>query len=104
VGGRRAGPSYGAVGDPKQTAMLAELLGLLTGWLGPLIMHTTNKSSDPFVRHHITQALNFHLTVLIAYLVCLPLMFVLVGFPVVPGRRHRVVRVQHPGDDGCQPG
>lgn len=76
--------AYGAGGDPKQTAMIAELLGLFTGWLGPLIMHTTNKSPDPFVRHHITEALNFHLTVLLATFVCIPLMFVLVGFLLFP--------------------
>jgi uncharacterized Tic20 family protein len=66
--------------DPKTMAMLAQLLGLLTGFIGPLIIYVINGDKDPFVKHHAAEALNFHLTVLIAYVVSFVLMLVLIGF------------------------
>jgi len=76
-------PTGGMGGDPKSMAVLAEVLGLLTGWIGPLIIYLVNGDKDPFVKHHSSEALNFHLTVLIAYLVSFVLMFVLIGFVLV---------------------
>jgi uncharacterized Tic20 family protein len=66
--------------DPKTLAMLAQLLGIFTGFLGPLIIYLTNGDKDPYVKHHSAEALNFHLTVLIAELVSAVLMLVLIGF------------------------
>src|SRR5689334_18509273 len=54
--------------DPKSMAVLAQVLGILTGWLGPLIIYLINGDKDRFVKHHAAEALNFHLTVMIAYL------------------------------------
>jgi len=70
----------GAGTDPKTMAMLAQLLGLLTGFLGPLIIYLVNGDRDPFVRHHAAEALNFQITLVIAYLISAVLMLVLVGF------------------------
>ena len=64
--------------------MLAQVLGILTGFLGPLIVYLVNGDKDRFVRHHSAEALNFQLTVLIGYLVSFVLMFVLVGFLTFP--------------------
>jgi uncharacterized Tic20 family protein len=65
--------------------VLAQLLGILTGFLGPLIVYLVNNGDkDRFVRHHSAEALNFQLTVLIGYLVSFVLMFVLVGFLTFP--------------------
>ncbi len=76
--------SPGGMGsDPRSMATLAQVLGLVTGWLGPLIIYLVNGDKDPFVKHHSSEALNFHLTVLIAYLVSFVLMFVLVGFLLI---------------------
>jgi uncharacterized Tic20 family protein len=66
--------------DPKTLAMLAQLLGIFTGFLGPLIIYLVSGDKDRFVKHHSAEALNFHLTVLIAYLVSFVLMLVLIGF------------------------
>ncbi len=66
--------------DPKTMAMLAQLLGLLTGFIGPLIIYVINGDKDPFVKHHAAESLNFQLTVLIAYVVSFVLMLVLIGF------------------------
>ena len=66
--------------DPKSMAVLAQVLGILTGLIGPLIIYLVNGEKDPYVRHHSSEALNFQLTVLIAYLVSFVLMLVLIGF------------------------
>jgi len=73
----------GMSSDPRSMATLAQVLGLLTGWLGPLVIYLVNGDKDRFVKHHSAEALNFHLTVLIAYLVCFVLMFVLIGFVLI---------------------
>jgi len=77
-----AGPAGGT--DPRTMAMLAQLLGLLTGFLGPLIIYLVNGEKDPFVRHHASEALNFQITLFIAYLVSALLMLVLIGFLLLP--------------------
>jgi uncharacterized Tic20 family protein len=66
--------------DPKTMAMLAQLLGLFTGFVGPLIIYLVNGDKDPFVRHHSAEALNFQITMFIGYLVSFVLMLVLIGF------------------------
>lgn len=65
-------------------AMLAQLLGLLSGFVGPLVIYLVNGEKDPFVRHHASESLNFQLTLLIAWLVTFALMLVLVGFLLFP--------------------
>ena len=73
--------------DPRSMAVLAQVLGILTGWLGPLIIYLINGDKDRFVKHHSAEALNFHLTLLIAYVasvvVSLILMFVIIGFVLI---------------------
>jgi uncharacterized Tic20 family protein len=66
--------------DPKSMAMLAQLLGIFTGFLGPLIIYLVNGDKDPFVKHHSAEALNFQITLVIAYVVSFVLMLVLIGF------------------------
>src|SRR5690349_17509617 len=50
--------------DPRSMAVLAQVLGILTGWLGPLIIYLINGDKDRFVKHHSAEALNFHLTLM----------------------------------------
>lgn len=70
--------------NERQMAMLSQLLGIFTGWIGPLVMYLIAKDDQPFFKYHATEALNFSLTVLIAYLVSFVLMFVLIGFILFP--------------------
>ena len=60
--------------------MLAQLLGLFAGIIGPLIIYLIKKDESPFVRHHASEALNFNITLLIGMMISLPLMLVLIGF------------------------
>ncbi|MFI6510209.1 DUF4870 domain-containing protein [Streptosporangium sp. NPDC050855] len=72
------GPRPGS--DDTTMALLAHLLGLLTSFIGPLVLYLAKRDGSPYVRDQAAEALNFQLTVLIAYVVCCVLAFVLVGF------------------------
>jgi uncharacterized Tic20 family protein len=76
-------PVASSTTDPKSMAVLAQVLGIVTGLIGPLIIYLVNGDKDPYVRHHSAEALNFQLTLLIAYLVSFVLMFVLIGFLLI---------------------
>jgi uncharacterized Tic20 family protein len=76
-----AGASTGASGypdvlatpdtpDSKTMAMLAHLLGILTGFVGPLIIWLVKKDSSRFVDDQAKEALNFHISVSIIIIVC----------------------------------
>ena len=54
--------------DSKSLGMLAHLLGILAGWLGPLIMWLIKKDTNPFVADQAKEALNWELTMLIILL------------------------------------
>lgn len=70
--------------DPRTLAMLAHLLGLLTGFVGPLVLYLVNGDKDPFVRHHASEALNFQITLTIAAVGSMIAMIVLIGFLLLP--------------------
>jgi uncharacterized Tic20 family protein len=55
--------------EAKQMAMLAHLLGIFLGFLGPLIIYLTKKDDDEFIEDQSKEALNFQITLIIAYLV-----------------------------------
>ena len=71
-------------GDPRTLAVLAQILGLVTGFIGPLIIYLMNGEKDPYVRHHAAEALNFQLTLLIALVVSFVLIFVIIGLVLLP--------------------
>ncbi len=57
-------PPYNTSGisqDDKTMAMLAELLPIVTGFLGPLVIWLIKKDQSKFVAFHAMQALFFHL-------------------------------------------
>ncbi|MER7205631.1 DUF4870 domain-containing protein [Streptosporangium sp. NPDC000239] len=85
-------PGYGGYGgqgprpgtDDTTMAMLAHLLGLLTSFVGPLVLYLAKRDEAPYVRAQAAEALNFQLTLMIAYLVSWVLAFVLIGFLLMP--------------------
>ncbi len=73
------GPYHGGgAPNPQRNAALAHYLGIL-GFIGPLIILVTNNSNDPFVRDQSVEALNFHLTFLIAWVLMTVVAFVTCG-------------------------
>ena len=69
--------------DPKTLSMLTHLGGLVFGFIPSLIVYLL-RPNDPFVRHHASQALNFQITLLIAYVVATVLLLVLIGLLLLP--------------------
>jgi uncharacterized Tic20 family protein len=69
--------------DDKSMAMLAHLLGIL-GFIGPLIIWLIKKDTSPFVNDQGKEALNFHLTLLIGYVVGFATSFFCIGFIILP--------------------
>jgi uncharacterized Tic20 family protein len=61
--------------DAKSMAMLCHLLAIFTGFLGPLIIWLVKKDSHPFVDDQGKEALNFQIACAIAYLICVPLVY-----------------------------
>lgn len=65
--------------DEKLWATLIHVGGILFNFLAPLIGYLILKDRGPFVRAHAVTALNFHLTILIAYIVGSILTVVIIG-------------------------
>lgn len=55
------------VNDEKTMSMLAHLLGIVTGFVGPLIIWLIKKDESPFVNDQGKEALNFQITMAIGY-------------------------------------
>lgn len=49
----------------------------------PLVVYLVMGPDAPYVKHHAREALNFHLSVLVYLVVCVPLLFILVGLPLL---------------------
>jgi uncharacterized Tic20 family protein len=66
--------------DDKTLAILTHLSGIFFSVIVPLIVWLTSKDTKPWLSGQAKEALNFQITVLIAYIIASALMVVLVGF------------------------
>ena len=65
----------------KTVGILVHIGGIVFSWLVPLVIYLVKKDDpDRFTLDHAREALNFQLTLLVAYLGCFILAFVLIGF------------------------
>jgi uncharacterized Tic20 family protein len=60
-------------------AVLSHLSFFAFGLIAPLVIYLVKKDESAFTRHHAAEALNFHITVMIAAFVSAILVLVLVG-------------------------
>jgi uncharacterized Tic20 family protein len=60
---------------------LSALLGM--GIVLPLIIYLVKKDESPLVGYHSKEALNFHISVYLYALCCVPLAFIFVGIPMI---------------------
>jgi uncharacterized Tic20 family protein len=66
--------------EDKTMAMLCHLLGILTAFLGPLIIWLVKKDQSPFVDDQSKEALNFQITLVIAHAVAGAAVCIHLGF------------------------
>ena len=65
--------------DEKMWATLVHVGGIFLNWVAPLIGYLVFKDRGPFVRTHTAAALNFQITLAIAYAIGIVLTFAFVG-------------------------
>jgi hypothetical protein len=65
--------------DARMWGMLCHLLGLFTCFVGPLIIWMLKKEEDPFIDNQGKEALNFQITMGIAWIVSALLTFICIG-------------------------
>lgn len=65
--------------DETMWAVLAQLSFFVLSLIGPLIIMLVAGEDRPYARAHAVEALNFHITVLIAVLISFVLIFVIIG-------------------------
>ena len=70
--------------DSKNLAMLCHLLGLLTNFLGPLILWLVKKDDDAFVEEQGKEALNFQITIVLAGIVAGATSCIGIGIILIP--------------------
>jgi hypothetical protein len=75
-----AGPSA----NDKTMGMLAHLLGIFLGPIGPLIIWLIQKDTSAFAGAEGKEALNFQITLLIGWVAAFLLSFVFIGFLLFP--------------------
>ncbi|MFF1574297.1 DUF4870 domain-containing protein [Leifsonia sp. NPDC058292] len=69
--------------DEKLWATLVHVGGILFNWIPALIGYLVLKDKGPFVRAHTATALNFQITIFIAYIVGSILTIVVVGVFII---------------------
>ena len=66
--------------DERTMGILAHILALVIGILGPLIIYLIKKDESQFVRENAKESLNFQITMLLCYFVSGILIFAFIGF------------------------
>ena len=78
-----AGQTQEVPQNAKNMALLCHLLGFFTCFIGPLIVWLIKKDDHPYIDQQGKEALNFQITLTIAYVVGMILTFVCIGFLIL---------------------
>jgi uncharacterized Tic20 family protein len=71
-------------GNDKIWSILSHLSPLVGVWiLLPLVVYLAMRHESEYVASNAREALNFHLSVMIYGFCCVPLIFVIIGFPML---------------------
>lgn len=72
-------PPPSGANNEKSIAALVHASGILFGFIVPLVVWLVKKDDSPYLGRQSVEALNFQITILIAYVVSWVLMFVIIG-------------------------
>jgi uncharacterized protein len=82
--GQGYGPRPGAPTSEETTwALLAHLSLFVAGLVAPLVIYLVKKDTSPYVRQQAAEALNFHITLMLAGIASVLLMLLLIGFLLI---------------------
>tara|TARA_R110002020_G_scaffold164057_14_gene350440 strand:- start:1965 stop:2315 length:351 start_codon:yes stop_codon:yes gene_type:complete len=72
--------------EDRTIALITHLSGIIAGFIVPLIIWLINKDKPEksWLTGQAKEALNFQITLLLAYIVCMVLSFVLIGALLMP--------------------
>jgi uncharacterized Tic20 family protein len=70
--------------DDKNIVVLTHLGGILFSFLPGLIVWLLKKDDNPYIAENAREALNFQITMVVGYGICWILMFLLIGFALMP--------------------
>jgi uncharacterized Tic20 family protein len=71
--------------DDCNMAMLCHLLGIFSGFLGPLIIWLIKKDQSPFVDDQGKEVLNFHITLVIGFIIGAVTWCLYIGVIIIAG-------------------
>ena len=74
---------YSPSQEERTFAMLIHLLGILTGFLGPLILWLVKKDESHYIDHHGKEAINFMITCFIVSLTLLAVAVITLGVGLI---------------------
>lgn len=70
--------------DECNLAMLAHLLGIFSGFIGPLVLWLVKREQASFVGEQANEALNFQITIALALFASVLLSIVIIGAFLIP--------------------
>lgn len=81
-------PVTDALLPPKGSDKIWSMLSHLSAWFGvgillPLVVYLAMRKDSEYVAANAREALNFHLSLLIYTLCCVPLVFIAIGIPLL---------------------
>jgi uncharacterized Tic20 family protein len=79
-------PAAGSSSDDRNIALITHLSGIIFGFIVPLVVWLIHKdrSDKAYLVGQAKEALNFQVTVLIGYVICWVLAFIVIGALLVP--------------------
>jgi uncharacterized protein len=77
-------PAVRPKGSDKIWSMLSHLSALLgVGFILPLVVYLAFRGESEYLTQNAREALNFHISILIYIICCIPLSFILIGIPIM---------------------
>ena len=81
-------PVFTETPAPRGSDKIWSVLSHLSAWMGvgfilPLVVYLAMRKESEYVAENAREALNFHISVLIYGLLCIPLIFIVIGIPLL---------------------
>lgn len=76
--------AQGTNNDDRNLAMLAHLLGIVSSFVGALIIWLIKKDQSAFIDEQGKEALNFQITIVLGFVIAGALTFILIGALLIP--------------------